>query len=81
MVPFVSIQPIAGEVFNVTAFVVVVLGGLGKVVGAMFGGLIVCLAEQFCGIFFPDQSNLLGVFAVFILILFLRPQGLFANAS
>ena len=81
VVPFVSIQPIAGEVFNVTAFVVVVLGGLGKVVGAMFGGLIVGLAEQFGGIFFPDQSNLLGVFAVFILILFLRPQGLFANAS
>jgi len=81
VVPFVSIQPIAGEVFNVTAFVVVVLGGLGRVVGAMFGGLIVGLAEQFGGIFFPDQSNLLGVFAVFILILFLRPQGLFANAS
>lgn len=81
VVPFVSIQPIAGEVFNITAFVVVVLGGLGKVVGAMFGGLIVGLAEQFGGIFFPDQSNLLGVFIVFILILFLRPQGLFANAS
>jgi branched-chain amino acid transport system permease protein len=47
----------------------------------MFGGLIVGLAEQFGGIFFPDQSNLLGVFIVFILILFLRPQGLFANAS
>jgi branched-chain amino acid transport system permease protein len=81
VVPFVSITPIAGEIFNITAFVVVVLGGLGKVVGAMFGGLIVGLAEQFGGIFFPDQSNLLGVFAVFILILFLRPQGLFANAS
>jgi branched-chain amino acid transport system permease protein len=81
VVPFVSIQPIAGEVFNITAFVVVVLGGLGKVVGAMFGGLIVGLAEQFGGIFFPEQSNLLGVFAVFILILFFRPQGLFANAS
>jgi branched-chain amino acid transport system permease protein len=81
VVPFVSIQPIAGEVFNITAFVVVVLGGLGKVVGAMFGGLIVGLAEQFGGIFFPDQSNLLGVFIVFILILFLRPQGLFASAS
>ncbi len=81
VVPFVSIQPVAGEVFTITAFVVVVLGGLGKVVGAMFGGLIVGLSEQFGGIFFPDQSNLLGVFVVFILILFLRPQGLFANAS
>jgi len=79
--PIVSITPVAGEVFNITAFVIVVLGGLGKVLGALFGGLIVGLAEQFGGILFPDQSNLLGVFIVFVLILFLRPQGLFSNNS
>jgi branched-chain amino acid transport system permease protein len=79
--PIVSITPVAGEVFNITAFVIVVLGGLGKVLGALFGGLIVGLAEQFGGILFPDQSNLLGVFIVFVLILFLRPQGLFSSNS
>jgi branched-chain amino acid transport system permease protein len=79
--PIVSITPVAGEVFNITAFVIVVLGGLGKVLGALFGGLIVGLAEQFGGILFPDQSNLLGVFIVFVLILFLRPQGLFSSGS
>jgi len=79
--PIVSITPVAGEVFNITAFVIVVLGGLGKVLGAVIGGLIVGLAEQFGGILFPDQSNLLGVFVVFVLILFLRPQGLFSSGS
>jgi branched-chain amino acid transport system permease protein len=79
--PIVSITPVAGEVFNITAFVIVVLGGLGKVLGALFGGLIVGLAEQFGGLLFPDQSNLLGVFIVFVLILFLRPQGLFSSDS
>ena len=79
--PIVSITPVAGEVFNITAFVIVVLGGLGKVLGAVFGGLIVGLAEQFGGLLFPDQSNLLGVFLVFVLILFLRPQGLFSSGS
>ena len=79
--PIVSITPVAGEVFNITAFVIVVLGGLGKVLGALFGGLIVGLAEQFGGILFPDQSNLFGVFIVFVLILFLRPQGLFSSNS
>lgn len=79
--PIVSITPVAGEVFNITAFVIVVLGGLGKVLGAVFGGLIVGLAEQFGGLLLPDQSNLLGVFLVFVLILFLRPQGLFSSGS
>ena len=79
--PIVSITPVAGEVFNITAFVIVVLGGLGKVIGALVGGLIVGLAEQFGGILFPDQSNLLGIFIVFVLILFLRPQGLFSSGS
>jgi branched-chain amino acid transport system permease protein len=79
--PLVTIEPTTGSLFNIVAFVVVVLGGMGNVLGALLGGLIVGLAEQLGGIYLPGQSPLLSVFIVFVLVLFLRPQGLFRSAA
>ncbi|MEQ4299983.1 branched-chain amino acid ABC transporter permease [Plantactinospora sp. B6F1] len=79
--PLVTIEPTTGALFNIIAFVVVVLGGMGNVVGALLGGLIVGLAEQLGGLYLPGQSPLLSVFIVFVLVLFLRPQGLFRRAA
>lgn len=80
VLPFLSLEPITGSGFTIIAFVIVVLGGLGNVVGALLGGLIIGLVQQIGGLLFPDQNNLLPVFVVFILTLFLRPQGLFGTA-
>lgn len=79
--PLVTVEPSTGALFNIVAFVVVVIGGMGNVVGALVGGLIIGLAEQLGTIFLPGQSPLLSVFIVFVLVLFLRPQGLFGRAS
>jgi len=79
--PLVTIEPTTGSLFNIVAFVVVVLGGMGNVVGALIGGLIIGLAEQLGGIYLPGQSPLLSVFIVFVLVLFLRPQGLFRRSA
>jgi branched-chain amino acid transport system permease protein len=79
--PLVTIEPTSGELFNIVAFVVVVLGGMGNVVGALVGGLIIGLTEQLGGLLLPGQSPLLAVFIVFVLVLFLRPQGLFGKTS
>lgn len=79
--PLVTIEPTTGELFNIIAFVVVVLGGMGNVIGALVGGLIIGLTEQLGALYFPGQSPLLSVFVVFVLVLFLRPQGLFGKAS
>ncbi|MEV4622546.1 branched-chain amino acid ABC transporter permease [Asanoa sp. NPDC049573] len=79
--PLVTIEPTTGSLFNIVAFVVVVLGGMGNVVGALVGGLIIGLAEQLGGIYLPGQSPLLSVFIVFVLVLFLRPQGLFRRSA
>jgi branched-chain amino acid transport system permease protein len=79
--PLVTIEPTTGELFNIIAFVVVVLGGMGNVVGALVGGILVGLTEQLGAIYLPGQSPLLSVFIVFVLVLFLRPQGLFGRAS
>jgi branched-chain amino acid transport system permease protein len=79
--PLVTIEPTTGELFNIIAFVVVVLGGMGNVVGAVVGGLIIGLTEQLGALYLPGQSPLLSVFIVFVLVLFLRPQGLFGRKA
>ena len=79
--PLVTIEPTTGALFNIIAFVVVVLGGMGNVIGALVGGLIIGLTEQLGGIYLPGQSPLLSVFIVFVLVLFLRPQGLFGRSA
>ena len=79
--PFSTIQPTAGAIFNLTAFVVVVLGGMGNVPGALVGGLVVGLTEQLGALIFPGQSPLLAVFVVFLIVLFVKPKGVFGKAS
>lgn len=79
--PLVTIEPVTGALFNIIAFVVVVLGGMGNVVGALLGGLVVGLAEQLGALLLPGQSPLLVVFIVFVLVLLLRPQGLFGRSG
>jgi branched-chain amino acid transport system permease protein len=79
--PFSTIQPTAGAIFNLTAFVVVVLGGMGNVPGALVGGLVVGLTEQLGALIFPGQSPLLAVFVVFLIVLFVKPKGVFGRAS
>ncbi|EIE98474.1 branched-chain amino acid ABC transporter permease [Saccharomonospora glauca] len=79
--PLLSITPTLGAQFNITAFVVVVLGGMGNVVGALVGGLLIGLVEQLTTIYLGGQSSLLGVFVVFVVVLFLRPQGLFGRRA
>jgi branched-chain amino acid transport system permease protein len=80
LLPFLSLTPSTGEQFTILAFVIVVLGGLGSVRGAMVGGLTVGLVQTVGGLYLPGTGALLLVFAVFILVLFLRPQGLFGGA-
>ncbi|MQA94349.1 MAG: branched-chain amino acid ABC transporter permease [Streptosporangiales bacterium] len=77
--PFATIEPTTGQLFTIVAFVVVVLGGMGNVPGALAGGLVIGLTEQLGGVFLPGQSPMLPVFVVFVLALFLRPQGLFGG--
>lgn len=79
--PFTTIQPTAGAIFNLTAFVVVVLGGMGNVPGALVGGLVVGLTEQLGSLILPGQSPLLAVFVVFLIVLFVKPKGVFGRAS
>lgn len=76
VLPFLAVDPLVGNTFNITAFVIVVLGGMGSVPGALLGGLVIGLTQELGVVFAPSSTKLIGVFVVFILVLMLRPQGL-----
>ena len=78
--PFFYIAPDVGESFNLIAFVVVVLGGMGNFIGALLGGLIVGLAESLGAALLPGSLKQLVVFVIFVLVLLFRPEGLFGGA-
>jgi branched-chain amino acid transport system permease protein len=61
--------------FNVLAFSVVVLGGLGSIPGALLGGLVFGLVYEFGGTYVLSQRDVV-IFAILILVLVLRPTGL-----
>ena len=77
--PFFYVAPDVGESFNLMAFVVVVLGGMGNFIGALLGGFIVGLAESLGAAFLPGSLKQLVVFIIFAAVLLLRPEGLFGT--
>ncbi len=81
MAPFLSLTPTVGEQFTILAFVIVVLGGLGSVTGALLGGLVIGLVQTVGALYFPGTGSLILVFAVFVLVLFFRPQGILGASS
>jgi branched-chain amino acid transport system permease protein len=81
VLPFFRAEPTAGNIFNITAFVIVVLGGMGNALGALMGGLIIGLTQELSLIFFPGSSKLIGVFVIFILVLVFRPQGILGRSQ
>ncbi len=76
LMPIYPVFPTVGTYFVLIAFVVVVLGGMGNVTGAFLGGLIIGLVEAFSGFYVPALKEAI-YFVVFILVLLIRPTGLF----
>lgn len=74
--PFFYVYPGLGAVFGVRSFLVVVLGGLGSIPGAMLGGIVIGVVEAVTGLFVPATSAIIFAFALFVLVLLFRPTGL-----
>lgn len=79
--PFFYVNPHVGGIFVITAFVVVVLGGMGNFIGALVGGLIIGLAESVGAAFVPGQLKQFIIYFIFILVLLFKPEGLFGRTS
>jgi branched-chain amino acid transport system permease protein len=76
LMPLYPVFPTVGAYFVLVAFVVVVLGGLGNLTGALLGGFIIGLVEAFSGFYVPELKEAV-YFVVFIIVLLIRPTGLF----
>jgi branched-chain amino acid transport system permease protein len=75
------VYPSMGDLASLKAFCVVILGGLGNVTGALLGGLILGLAEEFgAGYISSGYRDAVG-FVIIIIVLIVRPSGLFARAE
>ena len=77
LMPTFYVSPSSGHAFVLIAFTIVALGGMGSFAGAFFGGLIIGIVESICGLLLGEQLGQIGIPLVFILILLLRPTGLF----
>ena len=77
MVTFTAAAPSIGNDFIVIIFLAVVLGGLGSIGGATLGAFLVGLVQSFSGLLLPLQLQNVTLFVVFVVVLLVRPQGLF----
>ena len=74
------VQPFVGTDFIVIMYAGVVLGGMGSVIGAFWGGMVIGLVQQVSTLVLPLQLQNAVVFTVFVLVLLFRPQGLFGRS-
>ncbi len=77
LIPTFYVNPTVGEAFVLIAFTIVVLGGMGSVPGALIGGLLIGVVESLSGLFFGESLGQLGIFLIFIVVLLVKPTGLF----
>ena len=73
-------QPYIGIEFVIVMYAGVVLGGMGSVSGAFWGGLTIGLIQQLSTLVLPNQLQNAAIFVAFLLIVLLRPQGLFGRS-
>jgi branched-chain amino acid transport system permease protein len=79
MAMFFYIYPDVGASFALIAYVTVALGGFGSVFGAFAGGIIVGLVEATTAMILPPSLKSIGIYAVYLLVVFVRPRGLFGS--
>jgi branched-chain amino acid transport system permease protein len=79
LLPFYYVFPTVGVVFDIRAFIIVVLGGLGSIIGAVLGGIIIGVIESVFAQFMTSTWTEGIIYAVFLSILFIKPSGLFGQ--
>jgi len=77
LIPTYYVNPSAGDAFVLIAFTIVVLGGMGSIAGALTGGLFVGVVESLSSVFLGQSLGQIGIFVLFIVMLLIRPSGLF----
>jgi branched-chain amino acid transport system permease protein len=76
MVLLVDVTPPLGPAYTLLAFVIVIVGGLGSMPGALLGGVLIGVSEAMAGLLVAPSAKGMFSFGLLILILLFRPQGL-----
>jgi branched-chain amino acid transport system permease protein len=79
IVPFFYVSPHVGWVFVLSAFIIVVLGGMGSFIGALLGGIIIGMFETLAALYISSSLKQVVSLGIFILILLIKPSGLFGR--
>jgi branched-chain amino acid transport system permease protein len=81
MTLIVDVTPMIGPVYTLLAFVIVITGGLGSMAGALIGGLLIGVTEALAGLLFTPSAKSMFAFAILVLVLLFRPQGILGRRS
>jgi branched-chain amino acid transport system permease protein len=81
MVLLVDVTPPLGPAYTLLAFVIVIVGGLGSMGGALLGGVLIGVSEALAGLFIAPSAKSMFSFGLLILVLLFRPQGLLGKRS
>jgi branched-chain amino acid transport system permease protein len=76
--PIIQVTPLMGQNLIIVVFAVVVIGGMGSIMGSIVTGLGLGVIEGFTKVFWPEASNTV-VFIIMVIVLLLRPAGLFGK--
>jgi len=79
LIPYHYTFPNVGQNFVVVAFLAIVIAGLGNVVGAVFGGLLMGIMQSLTASYFDLDLSTAAIYVLFLAVLLLRPQGLFTH--
>ena len=77
--PINLVYPAMGHLLIMKAFVIIILGGMGSIPGAIVGGLIIGFAEAFGGFYISTDYKDIIAFALLVVILSIKPTGLFSK--
>jgi len=81
MVLLVDVTPGLGPYYTLLAFVIVIVGGLGSMPGALLGGVLIGVSEALAGLLIAPSAKSMFSFGLLILVLLFRPQGLLGRRS
>src|SRR5688572_5517614 len=81
MVLLVDVTPPLGPAYTLLAFVIVIVGGLGSMPGALLGGVLIGVSEALAGLLIAPSAKSMFSFGLLILILLFRPQGLLGKRT
>ena len=79
LILLVDLTPALGPAYTLLAFVIVIVGGLGSMNGALVGGVLIGVSEALAGLFITPSAKSMFSFALLIIVLLFRPRGLLGD--